>query len=346
MSTATASAVSVDAIRHLSGPQKSAVLLMAMGTERAAVVLRELRESEITEIMAEVARLQDVSPEIVAAVMEEFDLTARARRHIATGGVEVARELLERSLGQEKSEEIFERLSMAFISAPFEFVRRIDPRMLLSFIRDEHPQTIALLLAHMNPDAAALVLSGLPEDTQRDVAVRIATMDRTSPDIISAVEHALEKRLSSVAQQSDLSSAGGVGSLVELLNRSDRATERLIFEGLDDHDSSLADEVRSLMFVFEDIISLDDRSIQQILRRVETKDLALALKGVREEVRQKVLSNMSSRASTTLAEDIEILGAVRISAVEEAQGAVVRVIRELEEAGEIVLMRSTEEFVE
>jgi flagellar motor switch protein FliG len=338
--------LTVDSVRTLTGPQKSAILLMAMGTEKAASVLRELRESEITEIMAEVARLQDVTPDVVDAVMEEFDLTARARRHLASGGVDVARELLEASVGEEKSNEIFERLSMAFISAPFEFVRRIDPRMVLSFIRDEHPQTIALVLAHMNPDAAAMVLSGLPESTQRDVAVRVATMDRTSPDIIAAVEHALEKRLSSVAQQSDLSSAGGISSLIDLLNRSDRATERLIFEGLDEHDSNLADEVRSRMFVFEDIISLDDRSIQQVLRGVDTKQLALALKGVRDEVRQRILSNMSSRARETLEEDIVVLGAVRLSAVEEAQGAIVRVIRELEEAGEIVLVRSSEEFVE
>src|SRR5690606_23740400 len=191
-----------------------------------------------------------------------------------------------------------------------------------------------------------MVLSGLDEDTQRDVAVRVATMDRTSPDIIAAVEEALERRLSAVAQSTDMSTAGGISSLVDLLNRSDRATERLIFEGLDEHDSALADEVRSRMFVFEDIISLDDRSVQQVLRRVESKDLALALKGVREEVRQKVLSNMSARARETLEEDIVILGAVRLSAVEEAQGAIVRIIRELEEAGEIVLVRSSEEFVE
>jgi len=198
----------------------------------------------------------------------------------------------------------------------------------------------------MAPDAAALVLSGLSEETQRDVAVRVATMDRTSPDIIAVVENALEKRLSSFTQQSDLSSAGGVQSLVEVLNRTDRATERLIFEGLDDHDANLADEVRSRMFVFEDIITLDDRAVQQILRRVDTKDLALALKGMRVEVRDKVMSNLSSRAAETLDEDISLLGSVRLSAVEEAQGAVVRIIRELEEAGEIVLVRSMEEFIE
>jgi len=336
----------VSSVDQLSGTQKSAVLLMTLGTERAAKVLREMNETEITEIMAEVAALGDVPPDVVDAVLDEFDLTARARRHIALGGIGVARELLVASLGTEKSDEIFERLSVSFVSAPFEFVRRIDPRMVLSFVRDEHPQTIALLLAHLSPEAAALVLSGLPEDTQRDVAVRVATMDRTSPDIIAVVEHALEKRLSSFAQQSDLSSAGGVQSLVEVLNRSDRATERLIFEGLDDHDTILADEVRSRMFVFEDIITLDDRAVQQILRRVDSKDLALALKGMRVEVREKVMSNLSSRAAETLDEDISLLGPVRLSSVEEAQGAVVRIIRELEEAGEIILARSSEEFVE
>ena len=330
----------------LTGPQKSAVLLMALGTERASRVLRELQESEITEIMAEVAQLRAVPSDVVDAVLEEFDVTARARRHIASGGMEVAKEFLDASMGKDKADEIFERLSVTFVTAPFQFVRRIDPRMLLSFIRDEHPQTIALVLAHMPPESAAIVLSGLSEETQRDVAVRVATMDRTSPEIITAVETALEKRLSSFAQQSDLSSAGGVQSLVELLNRSDRATERLIFEGLDEHDAGLADEVRSRMFVFEDIITLDDRAVQQILRQVDTKNLALALKGVRAEVRTKVMSNLSARAAETLDEDISLLGSVRLSAVEEAQGSVVSVIRTLEESGDIVLARSSEEFIE
>jgi flagellar motor switch protein FliG len=333
-------------VRDLDGTQKAAVLLMALGTERAARVLRELREQEVTELMAEVARLSDVRPEVIGDVLEEFEVTSQARRHIAVGGVEVARELLEASLGAAKADEIFDRLSMAFVSAPFEFVRRIDPRMLLSYLRDEHPQTIALLLAYMNSDAAALVLSGLPEEVQRDVAIRIATMDRTSPDVITTVEQALEKRLASVAQQGDLSSAGGVQTLVEVLNRSDRGTERLIFEGLEIHDPELADEVRSRMFVFEDIITLDDRSVQQILRQVDTKDLALALKGVRDEVRSKVMSNLSTRAAENLEAEIEVLGAVRLKNVEEAQGAVVRVIRALEDAGQIVLVRSNDEFIE
>jgi flagellar motor switch protein FliG len=322
------------------------VLLMALGTDRAALVLRQLREAEVTEIMSEVARLPDVSAEVIGEVLEEFEVTSQARRHMAVGGIEVAQELLQASLGTEKADEIFEQLSRTFAAAPFEFLRRIEPRLLLSFIRDEHPQCIALVLAHMNPDGAALVLSGLPEEEQRDVALRIATMDKTSPEIITTVETALHKRLSSVTEQGDMSSAGGVQVLVELLNRSERGVERLIFERLERHDPELADEVRSRMFVFEDITTIDDRAVQQILRQVDSKDLALALKGVRNDVKHKVMSNLSSRAAENLEADIEVLGPVRLAAVEEAQGKVVRVIRALEEDGQIVLVRASDEFIE
>jgi flagellar motor switch protein FliG len=300
-------------IRDLDGTQKAAVLLMALGTDRAALVLRQLREAEVTEIMSEVARLPDVSAEVIGEVLEEFEVTSQARRHMAVGGIEVAQELLQASLGTEKADEIFEQLSRTFAAAPFEFLRRIEPRLLLSFIRDEHPQCIALVLAHMNPDGAALVLSGLPEEEQRDVALRIATMDKTSPEIITTVETALHKRLSSVTEQGD---------------------------------PELADEVRSRMFVFEDITTIDDRAVQQILRQVDSKDLALALKGVRNDVKHKVMSNLSSRAAENLEADIEVLGPVRLAAVEEAQGKVVRVIRALEEDGQIVLVRASDEFIE
>ena len=331
---------------RMTGAQKAAVVLMAMGTERASKVLKSMREAEVTELMSEVARMSDVSEDIVESVLNELAITASARQHFAVGGVDFAMELLQASLGDRKAEEIFSRLSMTLVSAPFEFLRKADPRLVLGFIRDEHPQTIALVLAYMPADSASLVLGGLPEELQRDVAVRVATMDRTSPDIIASVETSLEKRLSSVLQQGDLSSVGGVQTLVDLLNRSDRATERLIFEGLENFDEALADEVRGLMFVFEDIVTLDDRSVQQVLRQVDSKDLALALKGVRDEVKRKILDNISSRAAENLAEEIEMLGPVRLKAVEEAQGAVVRVIRALEEAGQIVLTRGGEEFVD
>jgi flagellar motor switch protein FliG len=330
---------------ELNGTQKAAVLLLWMGREQAAKVLRNMRESEVTQIMAEVARLRSVDQDTVMEVLQEFQVTAEARNQIATGGVEVARELLEESVGAQKASEIFEQLSLAFVAAPFEFLRRADPRQVLRFIQDEHPQTIALVLAHMNSDAGAMVLSGLPEQLQRDVAVRVATMDQTSPEIIAIVEANLERRLSSLLQQTDLSSAGGVKTLVEMLNRADRATERLIFEGLENHDEELADEVRSQMFVFEDIVTLDDRSVQLILRQVDSKDLALALKGVRPEVRTKILANMSTRAGENLRDEMERLGKVRLTAVEEAQGSIVRVLRALEEAGQIVLTRGADEYV-
>jgi flagellar motor switch protein FliG len=340
------SLVDTSSVDRMTGHQKTAVLLMAMGTERAAKILQSMRETEVTEVMAEVARMNDIDEKVVEAVLGEFALIASARRHVAIGGVEVARELLEAAVGDRRAEEIFNQLSMTLVSAPFEFLRKADPRLVLGFIRDEHPQTIALVLAYMSSESAALVLSSLSEELQREVAVRVATMDRTSPEIVSNVEAALEKRLSSVLQQGDLSSVGGVQTLVDLLNRSDRATERLIFEGLENHDELLADEVRSLMFVFEDILTLDDRAVQQVLRQVDSKDLALALKGVREEVRQKILTNISSRAAENLSEEIDMLGSVRLKAVEEAQGAVVRVIRALEEAGQIVLTRSNDEYID
>lgn len=331
--------------RHLSGAQKAAVLLMQVGTERSSKVLRLLREQEVSQIMAEVARLDTVKAEAVDAVMSEFNELRSARAHVAQGGFDRARELLEESLGEDKAREILESLGATIVKAPFEFLRRADPRQVLTYLQDEHPQTIALVLAHLTADSGAMVLSALPEELQRDVARRLATMDRTSPEVIAQIEAVLEPKLSSIVQQQDMSSVGGVQSLVDILNRSDRATERLIFEGLERDNPDLADEVRSRMFVFEDIVGLDDRSVQLILRQVDSKELAVALKGVAPNVRDKIMRNMSERASANLAEEIELLGPMRLKTVEEAQGAVVRVIRALEEAGQIVVSRSNEEFV-
>ncbi len=331
--------------RGLTGPQKAAVLLMQVGTERSAKVLRLLREQEVSQIMAEVARLDTVKAESVDAVLSEFNELRTARAHVAQGGFDRARELLEETLGEDKAREILESLGATIVKAPFEFLRRADPRQVLSYLQDEHPQTIALVLAHLNADAGAMVLSALPEELQRDVARRLATMDRTSPEVIAQIEAILEPKLSSLVQQQDMSVVGGVQALVDILNRSDRATERLIFEGLERDNPELADEVRGRMFVFEDIVSLDDRSIQLVLRQVDSKELAVALKGVAPNVRQKIMSNMSERASANLDEEIELLGPMRLKTVEEAQGAVVRVIRALEEAGQIVVTRSNEEFV-
>ncbi len=332
--------------RTLTGAQKAAVFILLMGNERSASVLRSMREAEVAEIMAEVARMRTVNSSIVEEVVGEFKEMAEAKVTITAGGLERARTLLEESLGGDKATEILDRVTASLIELPFEFLRRADPRQVLSFIADEHPQTIALVLAYMTPDQAAMVMSGLAEDLQRDVAMRLAVMDRTSPEVVAHVEQMLERKLSSVLQPSELSSVGGVQSLVDILNRSDRATERLILEGLENKDSDLADEVRQRMFVFEDIAGLDDRSIQLVLRQVDSKELAVALKGVRQEVRSAITRNMSERAGANLLEEIALLGAVRLKTVEEAQGAIVRVVRALEESGQLVLVRSADEFVE
>jgi flagellar motor switch protein FliG len=231
------------------------------------------------------------------------------------------------------------------VKGPFDFLKNADPRQILNFLSAEHPQTIALVVAHAHPDIAAQVVGGLPEDVQRAVSVRIAMLEPSSPEVIAQVEAMLERRLSSSVKNQETSVADGVQTLIEILNRSDRATERSIFEGLDDHNGELADEVRSRMFVFEDIVTLDDRSVQLVLRQVEAKELATALKGVKQEVRDKIMRNMSERAAQNLGEEITLLGPVKMKTVEESQGGIVRVIRALEESGQIVITRGADEYV-
>lgn len=329
----------------LTGTQKAALMVLEMGTERSSKVLRMLRESEVTEITAEIARMKAVDGDVMHDVIGEFETMFEARATVTAGGIDTARAILESGLGRERATEILERVMATMVHVPFEFLRKADPRQVLGFIQDEHPQTIALVLAHMSSDAAAMVLGGLAEEDQLDVAQRLAMMDRTSPEVIEQVEQQLERKLSTVLQPAEMSTAGGVQTLVDILNRSDRATERLILEGLERADEGLADEVRQRMFLFSDIGSLDDRSVQLILRQVDTKQLAVALKGVDVNVRQKIVKNMSERAGQGLVEEIELLGAVRLKQVEEAQSGVIRVIRALEESGQLVLTRSADEFV-
>lgn len=333
--------------KSLTGIQKAAIVLLQLGPDTSSHILRTLPEDEVADLMSEVARLRDLDPDVIEGVLEEFTTLAETRINVTSGGIELARTLLEKSLGAEKAGEILERVTATIVPAPFEFLRGADPRQVLSFIQDEHSQTIALVIAYVHPDIAALIMSGLPEERQRDVAHRLAVMDRTSPEFIEEVENVLRRKLSSVLAPSELTVAGGVQALVDILNRSDRATERGILEGLETQDEALADEVRQRMFVFEDITGLDDRSVQLILRQVDAKDLAMALKGTREDVKSKITKNMSQRAAQNLLEEIEMLGPVRLKSVEEAQGGVVRVIRTLEESGQLVLSRSGggDEFV-
>lgn len=329
----------------LTGPQKAAMLLVQLGKERSAKVLRSMRDTEVEELMAEVANLDAPDAKSMDDVLVEFVEMATGRLAIGAGGSDFARALLEESLGAQRAAEIMGRLSTARSDRPFDFLRQVDPRQTVTFLQDEHPQTVALVLAHMPSEHAAMVLSGLPEELQGTVAHRIAVMDRTSPEVVRKVEEALERRLSALLHSASTSASGGVQPLVDILNRSDRATERLILEALETQDAELAEEVRSRMFVFEDLTTLDDRSVQLVLREVDQKDLAVALKGVRGDVRDKILKNMSERAATNLQEEIDLLGPVRLKTVEESQANVVRVIRALEESGQIVLSRGGDEFV-
>ncbi|SOD71337.1 flagellar motor switch protein FliG [Jatrophihabitans sp. GAS493] len=343
LSLAPAPIVAPDPLAGLTGKQKAAVLMLQLGREESAKVLGRLDEDELEELSAEIVRMGKVPTEVSVAVLAEFagELATGATTR---GGMDQAREMLIRALGDKRAGAILERLSASIVELPFSFMQNLDSRQIVSFLGDEHPQTIALVLAHLPAPLAAAILTGLPREQQSDVAHRIAVMDRTSPDLIRKVESSLERRISSLGVASELASAvGGVRPLVEIINRADRGTERQILEGLELHDADLADEVRSQMFMFEDLVGLEDRAIQLVLRQIQAADLATALKGVAANVRDRVMQNMSERAALTLAEEIDVLGPVRIQVVEEAQANVVRVIRELEESGQIQVRRGDEE---
>jgi flagellar motor switch protein FliG len=322
---------------EMTGLQKAAVLLVQIGKEQSSKILKSLRQPEIEELTAEIARLEAIPPEVADAVLGEFKQLAVAHHYFAQGGLRYAEEVLEATLGADKAREIMSRQFALMDEMPFEFLRRIDPHMVLSFLQEEHPQTIALVLAHMQSSQAAAVLSGLPETVQADIGHRLAVMDRTSPDIVKQVESQLQRRISTVFQASDYAAVGGLRPLVDIINHSDRNTERLILEGLESRDSELAEQVRALMFMFEDVRGLEDRMIQVLMRHIDVKELAVALKGVREDVKEKFMSNMSERAALGLREDMDVLGPVRVKQVEEAQAGIIRQIRTLEESGEIVI---------
>lgn len=322
----------------LSGKEKAAILLVALGTERASNIYKHLREDEIEQLTLEIANLRKIDPETKQQVLEEFYEICVAQKYIDEGGIEYAKEVLERALGSQKALELINKLTSSLQVRPFDFARKADPAQLLNFIQNEHPQTIALILAYLRPEQAAVILSALPQEKQADVASRIAMMDRTSPEVIKEVERVLEKKLSSMVT-SDFTAAGGIQSVVDILLSVDRGTEKHIMESLEIEDSELAEEIKKRMFVFEDIVSLDNRSIQRFLREVDNNDLALALKGSSEDVAQVIFSNMSKRLQEMIKEDMEFMGPVRLRDVEEAQQKIVNIIRRLEDAGEIVIAR-------
>ena len=322
----------------MSGLQKAAVLLIALGPERSAMIFKHLKEEEIEELTLEIANTRSVTPQIKEAVIEEFYQVCLAQQYIAEGGINYAKELLEKSFGNEKAVDVITKLTASLQVKPFEFVRKTDATQLFNFIQDEHPQTIALILSYLPASQSALIISALPPDRQADVAKRIAVMDRTSPDVIKEVEKVLESKLASLVNQ-DYTIIGGVDAVVDILNTVDRGTEKHIMETLEIEEPELADEIRKKMFVFEDILLLDDRAIQRVLRDVDNNDLATALKGANEQVQNAIFNNLSKRLATMIKEDMEFMGPVRMKDVEEAQQKIVSVIRKLEDAGEIVISR-------
>jgi len=323
---------------NLTGIQKAAVLLIALGPEMSASIFKHLKEEEIEQLTLEIANTRSVSPAVKDEVMDEFYEVCLAQQYIAEGGIGYAKDLLDKALGEERAQEVISRLTASLQVRPFEFVRKADASQLLNFIQDEHPQTIALILSYLPASQAASVIGALPPEKQSDVAKRIAIMDRTSPDVIKEVEDILERKLASLVNQ-DYTIVGGVDAIVSILNTVDRGTEKHIMETLEIEEPELADEIRRKMFVFEDILTLDNRAIQTVLREVDNNELAIALKNANEEVQDVIFSNLSSRLAAMIKEDMEYMGPVRLKDVEDAQQKIVNIIRKLEDAGDIVISR-------
>ncbi len=326
------------ATEDLNGVQKAAILLIDLGSEKSAQIFKHLKEEEIEELTLEIANTRSISPALKEEVLEEFYQVCLAQQYIAEGGIGYAKELLEKALGDDRAQDVITKLTASLQVRPFEFIRKTEPSQVLNFIQDEHPQTIAMILSYLSAGQASLIIGALPPEKQADVAKRIAMMDRTSPEVIKEVERVLERKLSSLINQ-DYSIAGGVDAVVNILNTVDRGTEKRIMESLEIEEPELAEEIRKKMFVFEDILLLDDRAIQRVLRDVDNSDLGVALKGANDEVQAAIFKNLSSRLAAMIKEDMEFMGPVRMKDVEEAQQKIVGIIRKLEDSAEIVISR-------
>ncbi|WP_100373206.1 flagellar motor switch protein FliG [Bacillus sp. FJAT-45037] len=324
--------------KSLSGKQKAAILLISLGPDVSAQVYKHLSEEEIEQLTLEIANVRKVDSEMKDEILEQFHSLVLAQDYIAQGGIGYAKSILEKALGESNAMDIINRLTSTLQVRPFDFARKSEPSQILNFIQNEHPQTIALILSYLDSTQAGQILSELPQEVQADVARRIALMDSTSPEIINEVESILEQKLSSTMTQ-DYTDAGGIESVVDVLNSVDRSTERTILDALEIQDPELAEEIKKRMFVFEDIVTLDNRSIQRVIRDVENEDLQLSLKVASDEVKEIVFNNMSQRMAETFKDEMEFMGPVRLRDVEEAQTRIVSVIRRLEESGEIVIAR-------
>lgn len=326
-----------------TGRRKAATLLLSLRKEQIVQALKQLSESEVEELTKEIARIQKVSTSEQDKIIEEFFREIKQTGTAISGGVDYAKDILEKVLGKEKASIALKDIRQDFQLTPFEFLDKADPENVIRFIQDEQPQTIALILAYLNPKKAGQILSLLPEDIQPEVARRIAVMDQTPPNIVRQIENVLTAKISSVITHQDFSTQGGINSLAEVINSVDRTTEKKILEYLDVVDPQLSIDVKDLMFVFEDIINFEDRQMQRLLQEVDMKDLPMALKTASDALKEKIFKNLSDRAVETLKEEMEFMGPVRVKEVEEMQRKIVNIVRNLEEAGEIFLSRGEED---
>ncbi|MDR1736003.1 MAG: flagellar motor switch protein FliG [Oscillospiraceae bacterium] len=330
--------------KELTGREKAAVLLIALGKEYSAKVFKYLRDEEIEQLTLDITNVRRVDAEMKEGIIEEFYEECMAQNFITEGGIDYARDILEKAIGQERAIALINRLTASLQVRPFDFARKSDPNQILNFLQHEHPQTIALVLAYLEPAMSANILAKLPAEKQTDVVARISTMDRTSPEYVREIERVLDKKLSSLGTD-DFTSVGGVESIVEILNAIDRGTERRVLEELEVEHSDLVDEIRRKMFVFEDIIKLDRRAVQRVLKEVDTSDLTIALKTATEDVKTLIFENVSKRMGEMIREDMEYMGPVRVKDVEEAQQKIVNVIRKLQDTGDIIISRGSEDEI-
>ncbi len=324
----------------LNTKEKAAVLMITMGKDYAAKIFKYLTEEEVEQLTLSITSMRRVDPEIKESVVDEFMQMCIARKYISEGGIDYARDILNKAFGQDRTDDLIGRLSASLRVKPFDFIRKADTTQVLNFIQGEHPQTIALILSYVDPKNAAQILSALPLEKQTSVIARIANMGITSPEYIKETERVLEKKLSTLSV-SDQTITGGIDSLVSILNSVDRGTERHLLEALEESDAELVEEIRKRMFIFEDIVKLGNQSIQRVLKEIDNRDLAIALKGATNEVAKVIFDNISKRLQEMIKEDMEYMGPVRVRDVEEAQQKIVNVIRRLDDSGEIIIARNS-----
>ncbi len=329
---------------ELTGPEKAAILLISMGVETASGVLRYLTDSEVEQISLEIARMRNVPANIVEQVLREFNHLTMARQYVAQGGLRIARELLMQTLGPERAEEVLSRIEATIEVSAFHLLQTVETSQLINFIQNEHPQTAALILAHLKPKKAADIIAELPPDMQTEIMYRLATMGKTSPELLRDIEEVIRQQMGAVFGTT-LSTSGGIDTVVSILNAVNKTTERNILEALQERDVELAAQIKSKMFVFDDLINLTDRDLQVVLTEVDQNDLVLALKAASPELKEKILRNVSERAAAIIEEELELLGPVRVSDVEQAQQRILEVVQRLEEQEEITISRGNEDLI-